>query len=372
MATSGQPRFLGRRLLGCFVCFLASGCTFPMLKPCGPPPGPVNPDLPRELQKVSLPEYVIEPPDILLIDVVQAIPRAPYRISTLDVLYIEDNLPAPPLPPAPGQPTAPDPLEKIRLSGNYSVQPGGLIDLGAFYGSVVVEGMTLEEAKAAIQRRLEAKQLKTARVERVTLVQIGLAQQQIVGEHLVSPDGTVSLGTYGQVYVTGLTRQQARSVIEAYLSQFFDKPKISLDVFAFNSKVYYVILQGHGAGDGVYRMPVTGNETVLDAVSHIQGLQPYSSRKIWVARPAPPGMPCDQVLPVDWHAITQCGGTLTNYQLMPGDRVYIAEDPWYVIDAGVAKRISPFERLFGFTLLGTETVSRIRFFHRGNFGGGGF
>jgi hypothetical protein len=39
---------------------------------------PYFPDLPRELQKVSLPSYVIEPPDILLIDAV-----AGHSVATL-------------------------------------------------------------------------------------------------------------------------------------------------------------------------------------------------------------------------------------------------------------------------------------------------
>ena len=38
-----------------------------------------------------------------------------------------------------------------------------------------------------------------------------------------------------------------------------------MDVQGFNSKLYYVILDGGGAGQQVVRLPVTGNETVLDA-----------------------------------------------------------------------------------------------------------
>ena len=34
----------------------------------------------RELEKVSLPPYVIEPPDILTIEALRVVPKAPYRI----------------------------------------------------------------------------------------------------------------------------------------------------------------------------------------------------------------------------------------------------------------------------------------------------
>ena len=58
-----------------------------------------------------------------------------------------------------------------------------------------------------------------------------------------------------------------------------DNPEISLDVFAYNSKVYYIVTQGAGQGDAVYRFPITGNETVLDAISQINGLNFNSSKK---------------------------------------------------------------------------------------------
>src|SRR5262245_59285495 len=45
-------------------------------------------DFPRELTKVSLPDYVIEPPDILLIDAIRLVPLPPYKVEPLDALLI--------------------------------------------------------------------------------------------------------------------------------------------------------------------------------------------------------------------------------------------------------------------------------------------
>jgi polysaccharide biosynthesis/export protein len=194
--------------------------------------------------------------------------------------------------------------------------------------------------------------------------------QQIRGTHLVRPDGTVSLGSYGSVYVAGMTVGQARCVIEKYLSNYFLNPQISLDVEAYNSKFVYVIADGGGFGQQIIRLPVTGNETVLDAISQVGGLPPVASKKrIWVARPAPPGVGCDQILPVDWRAITEGASTVTNYQLFPGDRVFVSANRLIAFDNYLSQVLAPVERLFGITLLGATTVQTIR---NNNFGNTGF
>jgi polysaccharide export outer membrane protein len=137
--------------------------------------------------------------------------------------------------------------------------------------------------------------------------------------------------------------------------------KVNVDVIAYNSKVYYIITDSAGYGDQVFRMPVTGNETVLDAIGQIYGLPPVSSKKqIWVARRTPGDSGAMQILPVDWIGITERGSTVSNYQLMPGDRLYVHSDKWLRLNGFIDKRIGPIERLFGATLLGSQTVNSIR------------
>lgn len=156
----------------------------------------------------------------------------------------------------------------------------------------------------------------------------------------------VTLGSYGSVQVVGMTVMQAKTAIEQYLSQFLDGPEISLDVFAYNSKVYYIITQGAGLGDAVYRFVVTGNETVLDAIAQINGLNFNCSKHIWVARPTDvPGKV--QILPVNWDAITSQGYAMTNYQIMPGDRVFVAEDKMVAFNTLLGKITAPFGQTHG-------------------------
>src|SRR5262249_26047789 len=161
-------------------------------------------------------------------------------------------------------------------------------------------------------------------------------------EHLVRQDGTIGLGTYGSVYVTGLTIPQAKAAIENHLAQYLFQPQVSVDVSGFNSHVYFVIFDFPGSGQAIYRLPITGNETVRAALGDIKGLPPgVSKRRIWVARPAPAKCGRTQILPVDWAAITKNGSTATNYQLLPGDRIYVSQDQLVWVDLMLSRVFSP-------------------------------
>jgi polysaccharide export outer membrane protein len=160
-----------------------------------------------------------------------------------------------------------------------------------------------------------------------------LPGQPVFGEFLVRPDGTVGLGTWGAVSVSGLTIDQATEAIRKHLlgnDRLKEKPlrpwtlAVVLDVHAYNSKVYYLVTDGTGEGEHVTRLPITGNETVLDAVAQVSGLSDrVAGSRVWIARRATkPGEPW-QTLPVDWKAITEQGDTKTNYVLLPGDRLYV-------------------------------------------------
>lgn len=340
----------------------ASGCHSVVTRPQPRLVGPQLPDaagfqVPTEKDKSTLPLYTIEPPDILLIEAVRVVPKPPYHLQTTDVVSVEI-----------------EGLFPESASGgaarSYVVDSQGRIDLGPLYGKVKIVGLTEDEVVGAIQKHLE-KDYKDAQVSVQLIQSAGL--QPITGEHLVAPDGRVNLGTYGSVDVAGMTLDEAKAALEAHLSKYLDEPEVSVTVFAYNSKVYYVITEGAGSGDAVARLPVTGNETVLDAISQINGLSRLSSKNIWIARPACSGAGCDQILPVDWKEVTKGAATATNYQILPGDRVFIAENKLIALDSALNQAIAPFERIFGFTLLSTQTVQTINRFPLGISGlGSGF
>lgn len=330
----------------------STGCQliYPGRSPHGPTPN-IPEAIPREQFKVSLPDYLIEPPDILSIEAINLVPKSPYSLRVFDVVTIG---------------TAG--LDEETIEGDFTVQPDGTIQLGYSFGSLQAAGLTREQIEADILAKLK-ESYKDPKVW-VTIAKIE-AQQQIAGEHLVAPDGRVSLGSYGRVLVVGLTMDEAKLAIQDHLAQYLENPEVSVDVLGYNSKVFYVVSQGAGLGDQVVILPARGNETVLDAIGQIQGLQSNSSTRMWLARPGFNEAGGDQILPVDWLAITQRGDISTNYQIMPGDRLFVSEDKLVALDTAFGKFFSPFERIFGVTLLGTQTSQRIKFFNTPNAGFGG-
>jgi polysaccharide export outer membrane protein len=266
-------------------------------------------NLPKELNKISFPTYVVETPDVLVIQAARLVPLPPYTVQPLDQLRIvvQNSLGL-------ANPES-------RIQGVYPVDPDGTITLGREYGGAVrVIDLTTQDVEKLLTRQLAPSFVEAPRVS------VSLATSQgadnIRGEHAVKSDGTVNLGTYGEVHVAGQTLPQIKSTIEAHLAKFLFRPVVSVDVKTCRSKFYYVIADIAGIGEDVIRLPATGNETVLDAVSQACGQSTVSVSNLWIARPVPAGTE-DQILPVDWKGITQRGQTRTNYQILPGDRVYI-------------------------------------------------
>jgi polysaccharide export outer membrane protein len=331
--------------IGLAICLIfSSGCQvlqhqpMPVLEP-GCTDFAAKQWVPRELDKVTVPMYRVEPPDILTIDVVQQVAQSTYSLQMGDSVLL----------------TVTGAFPNEPISGEYPIEAGGIIELGFSYGAVEVAGKTIDEALAMIETHLR-NQLRDPKVS-ISLRNVA-SFQPIAGEHLVGPDGTLTLGQYGSVSVVGQTLDEVRATIAEHLSPYFANPQVSASVYAFNSKVYYIITQGGGLGDGLVRLPHTGSETVMDALSQINGLSYASSNKMWIARP---DRECgtSQILPIDWEAVSQCADVNTNYQLLPGDRLYIAQDRLVAFDGAIAKITSPIERIFGFTLLGTATAGRL-------------
>lgn len=140
------------------------------------------------------------------------------------------------------------------------------------------------------------------------------------GEYLVSNNGEVYLGPYGSARVEGLTVAEAEQAIAQKIKPHLPKKQAARLVVKVElkdtNKAYYRI-DRRGSSDVVQRIPLGNSVCVLDALAD-QVKNP--TLKAVLAR-AHDGK--EQILPIDWYGLTQRGLTGTNYQLLPGDRLYV-------------------------------------------------
>jgi len=143
---------------------------------------------------------------------------------------------------------------------------------------------------------------------------------RLPADQMVLSDGTIDLGAFGRLQVAGMTLEDAERAVEQRLVDMEAEPA-QVNVRLMESvERYYVI--GEVQSPGAY--PLVGHETVLDGILQAGGLTDRAAPcKILLARPTTPRS-CRITLPICYRQITQLGDTSTNYQLQPGDRIFVA------------------------------------------------
>jgi protein involved in polysaccharide export with SLBB domain len=141
------------------------------------------------------------------------------------------------------------------------------------------------------------------------------------GEQTVLPDGTIDLGRLGRGIAAGKTVEQIEREVQGLARSGGDQSTvIKVRLTGPRGAVYYVL--GEVNSPGAY--PLTGRESVLDGLMTAGGISSRASQcNMILSRPTPPDG-CRVVLPICYRHIAQMGDTSTNYQLMPGDRIYVA------------------------------------------------
>ncbi len=142
---------------------------------------------------------------------------------------------------------------------------------------------------------------------------------RIPADQHVLADGSIDLGGFGRAVVAGLTLEEAEALIEnAIVRSGHSETQINIRLLEAGHR-YYVL--GEVNSPGAY--PLEGNETVLDAILAAGGLTDDASPcKLLLARPTSEHS-CRITLPICYREITQLGDSSTNYQIKPGDRVFI-------------------------------------------------
>ncbi|MCL2709463.1 MAG: polysaccharide biosynthesis/export family protein, partial [Planctomycetaceae bacterium] len=170
--------------------------------------------------------------------------KVPYKLGVFDIITIDVT----------GTPT------EAPIALFCAIEPDGHVQLGSGYGSVRIAGLTAEEAQEAIIKHLTGTAYMLSNVPAVTVrLQRMYVEQRIAGmphppmpmpyglhlpalhfqppQPVFSPpyavpqpymvpqqdDGYMNLGTYGLVYVKGLTDDEVRKAIEFHLAGYWER-----------------------------------------------------------------------------------------------------------------------------------------------------
>lgn len=200
----------------------------------------------------------------------------------------------------------------IRLPGDQVVKPDGRISIGEF-GLYQATQKTVEQIEYEIQSIIDS-QIRTKleieyreerhRAQRSTpaIVRPGFEQSSATG------------------YDDSAAEEQARRVaLEQRIAERLKQNEISVRLVNWESKKIYVLGEVNSPG----YFGFTGNQTVLDAILEAGGLNARANHhQIVVSRPTSCGS-CRVVMKVCYDQVVQLGDTSTNYQLLPGDRVFV-------------------------------------------------
>ena len=281
------------------------------LRPQRPVGFPSDPP-PHEGAMIDVP-IILEPPDVIVVEVLEALPGRP-------------------------------------ITGERLIRPDGKISLG-FYGDLHVRGLTIEQAKVKI----------------VLHMRRWLPDNLLGLTHFIPADEKTTPSTPGSparpespapvkpdqpVPPPSQSRQTAPDFKVRVVSQKIeiddvaeafkilprealppiedgqnvpiapqDTDRVFVDIAAHNTRIYFV--QGDVGTPG--RLPFTGKETVLDAMNFAGGMIPTAEpTDIHLYRPARGDQPAHDY-PINYAAILK-GDAKANLQIFPDDRLVIGRN----------------------------------------------
>lgn len=195
----------------------------------------------------------------------------------------------------------------IRLPGDQTVQPDGFISLGEF-GRLYAKNKTIEqirdEAQVLINAHLQQDLQQAYNVERAERLQ----NQAAAGNG--SAEDRQLRETQEQEQLLALQRRLGESIL---------RNEVSARLISWDSKKIYVLGEVNSPGSFQY----TGNQTALDGIIEAGGLTNRANRHEIIVARATPCNSCRIVMKICYDQIVQLGDASTNYQLQPGDRVFV-------------------------------------------------
>jgi len=180
------------------------------------------------------------------------------------------------------------------------------------------------------------------------LITVG-PEPQIARAVVVRPDGFFAFDLIGEVEAGGRTPEQVRREISERIQQFIVQPDVTVNVEESNSRRFYVF--GEVKREGSF--PLVGEVTAIEALAAAEGATRFavlnSAQLTRLARE--PG-----VYPIRYTDITMSADVRTNYELQPGDVIYVPPNSSARIGYALQVVFFPLQQLIG---LGGGEVRRV-------------
>ena len=141
-------------------------------------------------------------------------------------------------------------------------------------------------------------------------------EEELGGEFVISPDGTISFPLVGKLSVAGATCSEIEDQLEERLGDnFLKEPSVSCSVIEFNSKKVSVFGEVHKPGNFSYE----DRMSVVQAITSAGGFKDTASKNNTTLVRVMQGKKVRVRVPVS--AIVE--GEIENLALMPGDIIFV-------------------------------------------------
>jgi polysaccharide export outer membrane protein len=138
-----------------------------------------------------------------------------------------------------------------------------------------------------------------------------------VDQVTVRSDGKISVPLVKEVFAVGLTPLQLEEVLTQKLRQFINNPVVTVIAVEIRSQRIFIV--GNVSNSGM--LPLEPGLTVMKAISLAGGLTEFARRKkIFVLREAGGQT---QKLPFDYAAVLSGKSPELDFELLPGDTIYV-------------------------------------------------
>jgi polysaccharide export outer membrane protein len=178
---------------------------------------------------------------------------------------------------------------------------------------------------------------------------------EVSGEYVINQEGKIQYEFVGDIFVSGMSKEEASEVIVQALSEYIVSPEVTVKISQYNSKIVYVVGEVFNPGKIYMRGDtITVREALIQAgLPRLSGI----TKKSRLITPSDDGRPKRKMINV--YALLYEGDLRQNTVMQPGDVLYIP--PTFL--TRVMRVISPVAAPVGQAAgvrVGTETIGGTR------------